>query len=172
MPWGIINLQLLDNANELEILLYTILTMSLVQIRDHSGFNKFIWIYAYKPLYVALALHVHIYMHLFPKEAIQSCSGKQAQRFLELKNNTCNYHGNWVTYQIFKKRGAWQDLNFYKGLDGNEGGDLFQGGCSVYIKNKLKAEMFVDKKSLYTKVFFSAITKNSNSEILSKNCYF
>ena len=29
--------------------------------------------------------------------------------------------------------------------------------------------MFVDKKSLYTKVFFSAITKNSNSEILSKN---
>ena len=78
MPWGIINLQLSDNANELEILLYTIFTMSLVQIRDHSGFNKFIWIYAYKPLYVALALHVHIYMHLFPKEAIQSCSGKQA----------------------------------------------------------------------------------------------
>ena len=76
MPWGILNLQLLDNANELEIKLYMIVTMSLVQIRDHSGFNKYIWIYTYNPLYVALALYVHIYTYLFPKVAIQSCSAK------------------------------------------------------------------------------------------------
>ena len=94
--------------------------------------------------YLALALYVHIYMqklymhficaHLFLKEAIQSCSGKQAWRFLELKNNTCSYHVDWVTYQIFKKSGALQDRNFYKGVDGNKRCDLFQGGCSVYIK--------------------------------------
>ena len=47
-----------------------------------------------------------------------------------------------------KKRRAWQDLNFYNVVDGYEGGDLFQRGCCVYIKNKLKAEMFINKKSL------------------------
>ena len=27
------------------------------------------------------------------------------------------------------------------------------GGCNFYIKNKLKSEIFNDKKSLYTKMF-------------------
>ena len=51
-----------------------------------------------------------------------------------------------------------------------KGKDLFQeGGCSFYIKSKLKSEIFHDKKSLKTKLFFSVITKNLNWEILTKN---
>ena len=42
---------------------------------------------------------------------------------------------------------------------------IFRGGCNFYIKNKLKFEIFNDKKSL----FFSVITKNVNWEILTKN---
>ena len=42
-------------------------------------------------------------------------------------------------------------------------------GCSGYIKNKLKSEIISNKKSLQTKMFFSAITKNVNWEILTKN---
>ena len=33
--------------------------------------------------------------------------------------------GDWVSYQIFKKA-AWQDLNFWRDVDGKEGGDFFQ----------------------------------------------
>ena len=42
------------------------------------------------------------------------------------------------------------------------------GGCSFFMKNKLKSEPFNDKK-LQTKMFFSAITKNLNWKILTKN---
>ena len=35
--------------------------------------------------------------------------------------------------------------------------------------NKLKSEIFNDKKSLEVKMFFFVITKNSNWEILHKN---
>ena len=38
-----------------------------------------------------------------------------------------------------------------------------------FHKNKLKSEIFNDKKSLETKLFFSVIIKNSNWEILTKN---
>ena len=38
-----------------------------------------------------------------------------------------------------------------------------------FHKNKLKSEIFNDKKSLETKLFFSVIIKNSNCEILTKN---
>ena len=48
-------------------------------------------------------------------------------------------------------------------------GDFFQGGCNFYIKNKLKSEIFNDKRSLKTKMFHSVITKNSNWEIFTKN---
>ena len=34
------------------------------------------------------------------------------------------------------------------------------GGCSFYLKNKLKSEIFNDKKKMY----FSVITKNLNRE--------
>ena len=37
------------------------------------------------------------------------------------------------------------------------------------IKNKLKSEIFNDKKGLQTGMLCSVITKNSNWEILTKN---
>ena len=49
------------------------------------------------------------------------------------------------------------------------GGDFFQGGVQISHKNKLKSEIFNDKKSLKAKIFFSVITKSSNWEILTKN---
>ena len=44
-----------------------------------------------------------------------------------------------------------------------------EGEVSVLLKNKLLSEMFNEKKSLSTKMFFSTITKNLNWEILTKN---
>ena len=35
-----------------------------------------------------------------------------------------------------------------EGAVGKEVGDFFHGGCSFYIKNNLKSEIFNDKKSL------------------------
>ena len=57
----------------------------------------------------------------------------------------------WASYQISKKRGAWQDLNLKRGFAAKEG-VIFSGsgggvGCSFYIKSKLKSEIFNDKKS-------------------------
>ena len=46
---------------------------------------------------------------------------------------------------------------------------LFREGCNFHVKNKLKSEIFNDKKKLLAKIFFSVITKNSNWEILTKN---
>ena len=45
----------------------------------------------------------------------------------------------------FSKR--W-DLTGPQHLEGKEEGGFFQGGCNFYIKNKLKSEIFNDKKSL------------------------
>ena len=57
--------------------------------------------------------------------------------------------GGWASYQIFKKGGAWQVPNFKRGLAGKEEVTFFRGlGCSFYMKNKLKSEIFNDKKSL------------------------
>ena len=42
-------------------------------------------------------------------------------------------------------------------------------GLQFFPKNKLKSEIFIDKKSLQAKIFFSAKTKNSNWEILVNN---
>ena len=33
-------------------------------------------------------------------------------------------------------------------------------GCNCHIKNKLKSEIFNDKKALLAKIFFSVMTKN------------
>ena len=44
----------------------------------------------------------------------------------------------------------------------------FAGGCSFCIKNKLKSEIFNDRK-VYKQKCFSVITKNLNWEILTKN---
>ena len=47
---------------------------------------------------------------------------------------------------------------------GKKGGPFFRWrSCSFYIKNKLKSEIFDDKKK------FSVITKNLNWAILTKN---
>ena len=42
---------------------------------------------------------------------------------------------------------------FLEGVAGKEWGDLFQRGCSFYMKIKLKSEIYNDKKSLKTKMF-------------------
>ena len=42
------------------------------------------------------------------------------------------------------------------------------GGFSFYIKNKLKSEIFNDKK-VYKQKCLSVITKNLNRKILNKN---
>ena len=42
-------------------------------------------------------------------------------------------------------------------------------GLQFFPKNKLKSEIFIDKKSLQAKIFFSVKTKNSNWEILVNN---
>ena len=48
---------------------------------------------------------------------------------------------------------------------------FFRGSCSCYIKNKLKSEIFNDKKVYKQNHFkyFSAITKNLNWLTLTKN---
>ena len=49
----------------------------------------------------------------------------------------------------FQKRGAWQDLNFDRRLAGKEGVTRQRGGgggYSFFIKNKLKSEIYNDKK--------------------------
>ena len=48
-------------------------------------------------------------------------------------------------------------------------GWFFSEALPFSHKNKLKSEIFNDKKSLLAKIFFSAITKNSNWDILVKN---
>ena len=44
---------------------------------------------------------------------------------------------------------------------GKEGVTFFRGNCNCHIKDKLKSEIFNDKKSLEEKTLFSDITKNS-----------
>ena len=46
------------------------------------------------------------------------------------------------------------------------GSQFLEGGCwergGVFVINKLKSEIFNNKKSLYTEMFFSVLTKNLN----------
>ena len=49
------------------------------------------------------------------------------------------------------------------------GGRGGRGVCSFYGKNKLKSEIFNNKKYWKTKMFFSITTKNSNEKFLTKN---
>ena len=51
----------------------------------------------------------------------------------------------------FQKEGAWQDLSpqisgSQRVVARKDRGDFFQGDCSFYIKNKLKSEVFNEKK--------------------------
>ena len=57
--------------------------------------------------------------------------------------------GGWASNQVFKK-GGLTGSQLSEG-DGRERGGVtfFQGGCNFHIKiNKLKSEIFNDKKSL------------------------
>ena len=61
-------------------------------------------------------------------------------------------------------------MTFFKGWGWGRGKGREKGVCAVlYIKNKLKSEIFNDKKILKRRLFFSVISKNFNSEILTKN---
>ena len=60
----------------------------------------------------------------------------------------------WSSCQIFKKGiDVVAGSQFLEGVAGKEWGDLFQRGCSFYMKIKLKSEIYNDKKSLKTKMF-------------------
>ena len=48
-------------------------------------------------------------------------------------------------------------------------GVTFFKGVAILQKNKMKSEIFDDKKSLQTKIFFSVISKTSNLELSTKN---
>ena len=48
----------------------------------------------------------------------------------------------------FSKRGGLAGTQLLEGVAGKEGGDFFQGGLQFSHKNKLKSEIFNDKKSL------------------------
>ena len=57
--------------------------------------------------------------------------------------------GSWASNQILKKGAALTGpQRLGGGVARKEGGDFFQGGCSCHKKNKLKSEIFNDKKSL------------------------
>ena len=62
--------------------------------------------------------------------------------------------------------GVGKEPNLEREVAVKEGVIFFQGGCSFFIKNKLKSEIFNDKK-FYK--YFSVIIKNLNWEILTKN---
>ena len=49
----------------------------------------------------------------------------------------------------FPKKGGLTRPQLFEGVAGKEGSTFFQGrGCNFQIKNKLKTEIFNDKKSL------------------------
>ena len=76
--------------------------------------------------------------------------------------------GDWISHQ---KSGP-DRISILRGRLLVKGSDYFRKGgkgCSFYIKNKLKSETLNDKKKLYTKNFLSAITKDLNWQILTKN---
>ena len=89
----------------------------------------------------------------------------------------CNYCRQWAARKKalllpnFESEGggALTGSQFLDGAAGKEGVTFRGRGCSFWIKNKLKSEIFNDKKVLQTKIFFSVITKNLNWEIFKNN---
>ena len=57
---------------------------------------------------------------------------------------------SWASNQIFKKEGL-TGPQVLEGAAGKEGMTFFSGGCNFHIKNKLKSEIFKDKKGLIAK---------------------
>ena len=58
----------------------------------------------------------------------------------------------------FKKEG-FNGISILEGGCWERGSDFFQKGYNFYIKNKLKSEIFKDKK-VYKQKYFSVLTKN------------
>ena len=62
--------------------------------------------------------------------------------------------GGWASNQIFKKGVLDKTSTFRGGVAGKEVGEVFQvEGCNFHIKNKLKSEIFNDKKVYKQKKF-------------------
>ena len=55
--------------------------------------------------------------------------------------------GGWTSYQIFKKGGLDTTLIFKGGLVRKRAVTFSRGVCNFYVKNKLKSDIFNDKKS-------------------------
>ena len=70
----------------------------------------------------------------------------------------------------FSKSGGLPGSQFLEEVAWKEGDDVFQGsGVFTKKKNNLKSDIFNDKKSLLKLIFLTALTKNLNWEILTKN---
>ena len=54
-------------------------------------------------------------------------------------------------FQKGERISAWKDLSFYRGVSGKEDMTFSRGGCSFYIKRKIKSEIFNDKKKFINK---------------------
>ena len=64
------------------------------------------------------------------------------------------YWGEEPPNKFLKSGVGEQDLNFYRWVACKEGVDFFRGSCSLYIKNKLKSEIFNGKKKFINKNIF------------------
>ena len=62
--------------------------------------------------------------------------------------------GEIETPTKFSKSGGLTGCQFLEGGCWEKAGYFFQGGCSFYIKNKLKSEIFNDKKKFINKNVF------------------
>ena len=68
------------------------------------------------------------------------------------------------------QKGGHDKTSTFRGGCWERWGDFFQGaGWNFHITNKVKSEIFNDKKVFKQKYFFSFINKNSNWEFLPKN---
>ena len=55
--------------------------------------------------------------------------------------------GGWASNQIFKKGGGLTEPQLLERDSWEREDDFVHGGCDFHIKNKLKSEIFNDKKS-------------------------
>ena len=65
-----------------------------------------------------------------------------------MNKDTQHTQGGIVCTPPFLLGGGLTGPQLLEGGCWERGGDFFQGGCNFHIKNKLKSEIFNDKKSL------------------------
>ena len=76
----------------------------------------------------------------------------------------------WTSNQFSKKEGGLIGTQTLEGVGWERGGWLYSRGRVQFShKNKSKSELFNAKRSLWAKIYFSVITKNSKWEISTKN---